>query len=100
MEEVVSKLQKEHNLLDTVVQDFEKYIREVKVVLKGLKEKGSVPADKQAYVRISLLFAEEANISYSVLLEDIHTAKILIIDSCSLRILAYKSRKTFSLLII
>ena len=49
---MVTKLQKEHNLLDTVVQDFERYIREVKIVIKGLKEKGSVPTDKQAYVKI------------------------------------------------
>lgn len=50
MEEIVAKLQKEYNLVDSVVNDFEKYMKQVAVVMKDLTEKGAVPADKGAYV--------------------------------------------------
>ena len=51
VDDIVTKLQKEYNLTESVVNDFERYMNNVAVVIKGLQEKGTVPTDKQSYVK-------------------------------------------------
>lgn len=61
MDDIVGKLQKEYNLIDAVVSDFERYIKEVSIVLKGLQEKGAVPADKANYVSYIIIRLKKSN---------------------------------------
>jgi len=51
VDETITKLQKEYNLVQTVVSDFDKYMEKVVSVWKGLEEKGTTPAEKQSYVK-------------------------------------------------
>ena len=50
MDEIITKLQKEYNLVQTVVNDFDRYMEKVTAVWKSLEEKGNIPADKSSYV--------------------------------------------------
>ncbi len=47
---MINKLQKEYNLVETVVNDFDRYMREVAIICKGLQEKAHLPSDKQNHV--------------------------------------------------
>jgi len=47
---MITKLQKEYNLVQTVVSEFEKYMEKVVAVWKNLEDKGTIPADKHSHV--------------------------------------------------